>query len=82
MSIAMVDRALGGRRARKLRAVLPERPLNGEKVARTEVMYLVSILRRRSRQRVVEETKMLELKLEMLDFDWLLPILASAMMDS
>jgi hypothetical protein len=27
-----------------LRAVLPERPLNGEKVARTEVMYLVSIL--------------------------------------
>ena len=44
MSMAMVERALGGRRARKLRAVFPERPLKGEKVARTEVIYLVSML--------------------------------------
>ena len=41
--IAIVDLALGGRSARKLRAVLPERALNGEKEAVTEVMYLVSI---------------------------------------
>ena len=45
ISMPIVERALGGRRARKLRAVLPERPLNGEKVALTEVMYFVSILR-------------------------------------
>ena len=43
MSMAIVDRALGGSKARKLRAVLPERALNGEKVARTDVIYLVSI---------------------------------------
>ena len=40
----MVERALGGSRARKLRAVFPERALKGENVARTVVMYLVSIL--------------------------------------
>ena len=43
VSMAIVERAFGGSKARKLRAVLPERPLKGEKVARTEVMYFVSI---------------------------------------
>lgn len=43
MSIAMVERAVGGSRARKLRAVLPARALKGEKVACTAVMYFVSI---------------------------------------
>ena len=42
-SMAIVERALGGSSARKLRAVLPDLPLNGEKVALTEVIYLVSI---------------------------------------
>ena len=41
--MAIMDRALGGSKARKLRAVLPERALNGEKVALTEVIYFVSI---------------------------------------
>lgn len=44
MSMAIVERALGGSSARKLRAVLPERALNGEKWALTAVMYLVSML--------------------------------------
>ena len=42
--MAIVERAFGGSKARKLRAVLPERALKGEKTALTEVMYLVSIL--------------------------------------
>lgn len=41
--MAIVERALGGRRARKLRAVFPERALKGEKVVVTEVMYLLII---------------------------------------
>lgn len=36
-------RASDGSMARKLLAVLPERGLNGEKVVRTEVIYLVII---------------------------------------
>lgn len=40
----IVLRALGGRRARKLRAVLPERGLKAEKTVFTDVMYLVSML--------------------------------------
>lgn len=40
----IVERAFGGRRARKFRAVLPERALKGEKVAVTEVRYFVSIV--------------------------------------
>lgn len=40
----IVERAFGGRDARKMRAVLPERELKGEKVAVTEVMYFVSML--------------------------------------
>jgi hypothetical protein len=43
-SIAMVVRALGGSMARKLRAVLPDLGLKGEKAVVTEVRYLVSIL--------------------------------------
>lgn len=43
-SMVMVLRALGGRSARKFRATLPERALKGEKVVRTPVRYLVSIL--------------------------------------
>lgn len=43
MLMAMVERALGGRRARKLRAVLPERGLKGEKEVVTPVMYLLII---------------------------------------
>lgn len=43
-SMAMVERALGGSRARKLRAVLPVRALKGEKVVRTAVRYFVIIL--------------------------------------
>lgn len=46
MLMAMVERALGGRRARKLRAVLPERALKGEKEVVTEVMYLLIIVAR------------------------------------
>ena len=42
-SMAIVERALGGSSARKLRAVLPVLPLKGENVALTEVMYFVSI---------------------------------------
>jgi hypothetical protein len=42
--MAMVERALGGSRARKLRAILPVRGLKGEKLVVTEVMYLVIIL--------------------------------------
>ncbi|KAK4997444.1 Protein transport protein sec20 [Elasticomyces elasticus] len=41
-SIFIVVRALGGRRARKLRAVLPERGLKGEKVVETENTLLNS----------------------------------------
>ncbi len=41
--MVIVDRALGGSRARKLRAVLPDRLLKGENLALTEVMNLVSI---------------------------------------
>lgn len=44
MFMAIVERAFGGRRARKLRAVFPERGLKGEKAAVTPVMYLVIIL--------------------------------------
>ena len=44
ISIAIVERAFGGSKAKKLRAVLPERALNGENDAVTPVMYLVSIL--------------------------------------
>lgn len=40
----MVERAFGGSSARKLRAVLPEGFLKGEKVVVTLVMYLVSML--------------------------------------
>jgi hypothetical protein len=43
-SMAMVERALGGSMARKLRAVLPDLGLKGEKAVVTEVRYLVSIL--------------------------------------
>lgn len=43
-SIAMVERALGGSMARKLRAVLPDLGLKGEKAVVTEVRYLVSIV--------------------------------------
>ena len=42
--IAIVDRAFGGRLARKLRAVLPERGLKAEKVVVTEVRNFVIIL--------------------------------------
>jgi len=42
--MAMVLRALGGSMARKLRAVLPDLGLKGEKAVVTEVRYLVSIL--------------------------------------
>lgn len=45
----MVVRALGGSRARKLRAVLPDFGLKGEKAVATEVRYLVSILLAASR---------------------------------
>lgn len=38
ISMLIVFRALGGRRARKLRAVLPERGLKGEKAVVTEVI--------------------------------------------
>lgn len=41
--MVMVERALGGSRARKLRAVLPDLGLKGEKAVATEVMYLASI---------------------------------------
>ena len=44
MSMAIRERALGGRRARKFRAVLPDRPLKGEKLARTDVTYFASML--------------------------------------
>ena len=40
----MVVRALGGSMARKLRAVLPDLGLKGEKAVVTEVRYLVSIV--------------------------------------
>lgn len=43
-SMAIVDRALGGSCARKLRAVLPERGLKGEKAVVTAVRYFVIIL--------------------------------------
>ena len=43
-SIDMVVRALGGSMARKLRAVLPDLGLKGEKAVVTEVRYLVSIV--------------------------------------
>jgi hypothetical protein len=43
-SMAMVVRALGGSIARKLRAVLPDLGLKGEKAVVTEVRYLVSIV--------------------------------------
>ena len=39
----MVLCAVGGSRARKLRAVLPDLGLKGEKAVVTEVRYLVSI---------------------------------------
>lgn len=42
-SIVMVLCAVGGSRARKLRAVLPDLGLKGEKAVVTEVRYLVSI---------------------------------------
>jgi hypothetical protein len=42
--MAMVERALGGSMARKLRAVLPDLGLKGENAVVTEVRYLVSIL--------------------------------------
>lgn len=47
--MAIVERALGGSRARKLRTVFPVRALKGEKVVLTAVRYFVSIvdLRRR-----------------------------------
>lgn len=45
--MAIVVRALGGSIARKLRAVLPERALKGEKLAETEVRYLVNMLQGR-----------------------------------
>ena len=44
ISIFMVERALGGRRARKLRAVLPDLGLKGEKAVETEVKKRVIIL--------------------------------------
>lgn len=43
-SMDMVERALGGSRARKLRAVLPLRGLKGEKVVVMPVRYLVSMV--------------------------------------
>jgi hypothetical protein len=43
-SIAMVERAFEGSKARKLRTVLPDRGLKGEKLVFTAVMYLVSIV--------------------------------------
>lgn len=43
-SMDMVVRALGGSMARKLRAVLPDLGLKGEKAVVTEVRYLVSIV--------------------------------------
>jgi hypothetical protein len=39
-SMDIIVRAFGGSNARKLRAVLPDLPLNGENLALTEVMYL------------------------------------------
>ncbi len=42
--MAMVDRALGGSKARKLRTVLPERALKGEKAVVTPVRYLVNMM--------------------------------------
>ena len=42
--MAIVERALGGSRARKLRAVLPERALKGEKFVVMEVRYFVIML--------------------------------------
>lgn len=39
----IVERALGGSRARKFRTVLPDLGEKGEKVVVTEVRYLVSI---------------------------------------
>lgn len=39
----MVERALGGSKARKFRAVLPDFALKGEKVVLTAVRYLVII---------------------------------------
>lgn len=44
MLMAIVDRAFGGSRARKLRTVFPERGLKGEKVVVTAVRYLDIIL--------------------------------------
>jgi len=46
--MAIVERALGGSRARKLRAVLPDLGLKGEKAVATEVRYLVSMVAARS----------------------------------
>lgn len=43
-SIAIVERALGGSKARKLRTVLPDRALKGQNDAVTFVKYFVSIL--------------------------------------
>lgn len=43
-SMAMVVRALGGSIARKLRAVLPDLGLKGEKAVVTEVRNLVSMV--------------------------------------
>lgn len=37
-------RAFGGSSARKVRAVLPDRALKGEKLVATEVMYLVNMV--------------------------------------
>lgn len=42
--MAILDRALGGSRARKLRTVLPVRALKGENTVETEVIYLVIML--------------------------------------
>lgn len=44
MSSAMIERALDGSLARKLRAILPDRLLNGENAVDTDVMYFVSMV--------------------------------------